>query len=135
MLRRYFFLIAVLFIFSCKKEKVEDQTPTETADTTIPVITLNSPTASSVYHNGDTLFITGTVTDNDLHDATLEIKDDTTAQVYFSASPYVHGLNTATINYSWIVNVTHNASATLTVNYSDHAPNVGLKLVNVILLL
>jgi hypothetical protein len=134
-MRSGFLFIAFLFsIYACKKAKDPAPPQPPPADTTVPVITLSSPANASVYHNGDTLKITGVVTDNDLHSGSIEIKDDTTAVVYFTASPYVHGLTSANINYSWIVTgITQNAAATITLQFNDHHPNVGVKQVHVIL--
>src|SRR6478735_2617020 len=130
MLTRHLFIVMIL-VSSCKKEKTPPVEPDNT-DYTTPQITLTAPADSTVYHNNDTLFIEGNVTDNDLHEGLIELKDDTTAQVYYTVAPYVHGLHTATINYYWVVNVTHAASASLKLSYTDHHPNTGIKQVKLI---
>lgn len=130
---RIFLLIAVFA--TCKKDKQPEPAAVPVDDLTTPVITLSSPADSSIYHNGDTIFMSGSVTDNDLHAGIIEIKDDTTSSVYYSTAPYVHGLHTAVINFYWVVNVSQNSKATLTVSYTDHYPNTGTVLRKLILLL
>ncbi|MFI5202854.1 MAG: hypothetical protein ACHQF2_00035 [Flavobacteriales bacterium] len=127
------FLLSVLVVVTltaCKKDKVEEPEEEHTADLTSPVVTLNGPLENAIYFNTDTVIISGMVTDNELHSGAIEIKDDTTGQVYFTASPYVHGFTSAAINYSYIVNVIKDSKVTLTVTYEDHEPNIGQKIVH-----
>lgn len=99
----------------------------ETGDTTSPVIDLISPYDSAVYHNGDTVFISGNVSDNDLHTGTLLIKNDTTAFEYFNQLHEIHIGETATIEYMYIVSgITQNEMVTLSASYSDHTGNPAL---------
>lgn len=132
-MRRIFFisLISIYFI-SCKKENAEEDThshETPTADTTIPVINLNSPIENSIFHNGDTVFISGTVTDNEMHSGTILLKNDTTSFEYMNQYHNVHGLSSAVINFYYVVSgISQNESVTLTLSYEDHAPNYGTAL-------
>jgi hypothetical protein len=121
--------VVLVLLAACKKDKVEEPED-NTPDPTSPTVTLSSPVENAVYFNTDTVFISGTVADNDLHSGVVEIKDDTTGQVYFTASPYVHGFTSAPIQYSYIVNVVKDSKVTLTVTYEDHGPNIGQKIVH-----
>lgn len=125
-----FILITVLFFFSCKKEnaKEENHVQNEMTDSTTPVVVLNSPIENSVFHNGDTLFISGSVSDNELHGGTVILKNDTSSLVYLNQYHNVHGLSTATINFFYVVNgITQNESVKLTASYEDHTPNYSVQ--------
>ena len=115
-------ILAVSILFACKKE--EDQPQEDEVDTTTPVVTITSPNDSTVYQNGDTVHMTGTVTDNDLHNGVIKIINDTTAFEYYSYSHYVHETSSAVINFNYIVTgVTQNSAVTLAYTYDDHAAN------------
>ena len=72
-------LLLTTVLFACKKEEDHHDHDHDEVDTTTPVITINSPSDSLVYHNGDTVHMTGTITDNELHNGEIKIIDDTTA--------------------------------------------------------
>lgn len=117
-------LVVVLLFSSCKKEE-DDHNHGDTDDTTFPVVTLNSPIQSSAYSNGDTVFITGSVTDNELHGGTIILKNDTSLVEYFNQYHATHQMTSATINYFYVVSgITQNEAVTLMVTYEDHVPNV-----------
>jgi hypothetical protein len=122
-------LLAASVLFACKKEEDHHHHDDDTTDTTTPVVTITSPNDSNVYHNGDTVHMTGTVTDNDLHNGVIKIMDDTTAFEYYGYYHYVHETSSAVINFDYIVTgVTQNSAVTLTYTYDDHAANT--KVVN-----
>lgn len=117
------FLLGIALISSCKKEHDHDHNH-DTNDTSSPVVTVNSPTDSTVYHNGDTVFISGSVTDNDLHGGTILLKNDTSAVEYLNQYHNVHQLTSANFSYQYILNgITQTEAVTLTVSYEDHIPN------------
>jgi hypothetical protein len=119
-------LLLTTVLFACKKEEDHHHHDDE-VDTTTPVVTINSPSDSMVYHNGDTVHMTGTVTDNDLHNGVIKIIDDTTAFEYYAYYHYVHETSSATINFDYIVTgVTQNSAVTLKYTYDDHAANVAV---------
>jgi len=118
------FFFVPLLIISCEKDKAGLDEHHHEEDTTFPVVNLTSPSDSTIYNSGDTVFITGYVTDEDLHEGEITIIDDTSAFLYFTENPYVHGQDTAQINYFYVVNVTQNRVVTLTVSYEDHTPHV-----------
>jgi hypothetical protein len=119
------YIVSVLIIFtSCEKEEDHHDHDHDEGDTTAPVIDLTSPSDSSVFHNGDTVFISGTVSDNGLHTGTILIKNDTTAFEYFNQLHEIHIGETAIIEYMYIVSgITQNEMATFTASYSDHTGN------------
>jgi hypothetical protein len=120
------FLILGLVVFSsCDKEADHDHgNNTNTSDTTPPVVTINSPVESMVYHNGDTVFITGSVSDLELHGGTILLKNDTSLNEYLNQYHNVHQLTNANISFQYIVTgITQNEAVTLTATYEDHTPN------------
>lgn len=122
MKRVFIILSSFVFVYaSCKKEDDHDHDH-GTEDTTYPVVTVNTPADSSVYHNGDTVFIDALASDNSLHQGTVLIKDDTTAALYYDQYPYIHDLTSAQISYQYVVSgITQNSAATLSFNIEDHA--------------
>lgn len=122
-------LLLTTVLFACKKEEDHhdhDHSHDE-VDTTTPVVTINSPSDSLVYHNGDTVHMIGTISDNDLHNGEIKIMDDTTAFEYYGYYHHIHETTSAVINFDYIVSgVTQNSAATLTYMYNDHADNMAL---------
>lgn len=120
-------LLLTTVLFACKKEEDHHDHDHDEVDTTTPVITINSPSDSLVYHNGDTVHMTGTITDNELHNGEIKIIDDTTAFEYYAYYHYIHDNTSAVINFDYIVSgVTQNSAATLTYRYDDHSDNIAL---------
>lgn len=118
-------LLAASILFACNKD--EEEHHHDETDTTTPVVTITAPDDSTVYHNGDTVRMRGTVTDNELHNGVIKIIDDTTAFEYYAYYHYVHETSSATINFDYIVTgVTQNSAVTLSYTYDDHAANVNV---------
>lgn len=112
--------IMLLAIAACDKDKDDHE-----KDTTVPVISLTSPKDSSRFNFGDTLWIKGTITDNEIHESVISLFNDTTAAVMFSYAPNVHNLKTYTIDTFWKVAVNDVTKATLRVQAKDHSGNIG----------
>jgi hypothetical protein len=120
-----FILLSFSLLFACKKEEDHDDDHAhDTTDTTYPVVTINSPTESEMFHNGDTVHMNGLVTDNELHNGVIKIIDDTTAFEYYSYYHYVHETSSSVIDFDYVVTgVTTNSAVTLSFTYDDHAAN------------
>ncbi len=119
--RTNLWLVCLVLIYSCKREP---DLPIEEDDTTFPVVDILAPIESSIYQNGDTVFITGSVTDNELHSGTLLLKNDTTAVEYMNEYHNVHELSSASISYFYVVSgIIQNEAVTFTATYEDHFPN------------
>src|ERR1044071_6584147 len=91
------FLIALLatvtfFIFiSCKKSGSKDSTA--------PVITFIIPGANAYYAAGDTVTIRGTITDEKISSASIEIRNKTTNTVLYQQTSSAG--NAAAYNFLW----------------------------------
>lgn len=119
-------LLAASVLFACKKEE-DHHHHDDTTDTTTPVVTITSPADSMIYHNGDTVHMNGTVSDNELHHGEIKIIDDTTAFEYYGYYHYVHETTSAVINFDYIVTgVTQNSAVTLSYTYDDHTANTAV---------
>lgn len=121
MIKVFSLLSITCFLYACDREPDHVH---DTTDSSAPNLTLDSPADSSVYHNGDTVFITGNITDNELHGGTIILKNDTTAFEYLNQYHNVHQLTSANFSYQYILSgFTQSEAVTLTVSYEDHRPN------------
>ncbi len=120
-----FLYISIIVLFaSCKKNP---------GDINLPAVTLTSPAASQVYANGSSVNITGTVTDNGLHELKISIINAATTAVLFTKTVSVHGLNGYTVNENWINNVSAITNATVKVEVTDLGNNYVEKTVQIVL--
>ncbi len=108
-------LLAGLLFFSCRKNG---------GDTTPPVISITAPVNNQVYTNGQTLNIRGTLTDADLHEVKIVIRDNAGVELK-AFYPLVHGLSTFNFNENWTVSVTTATDATVKVEAADYTGNRG----------
>lgn len=96
------FIVSILLIGACQKDDGGSSTPA--TDTFPSVITVDFPTAGTVYINGANINITGTITDNNnLSTAKVEIKNKTTNAIL---NQQTSGTGTVTFyrfNWNWTV--------------------------------
>jgi hypothetical protein len=116
--------IAVLFA-SCNKHSENDMSA--------PVLTITAPAANQVYATGANVIISGTVTDNSLHELVITITNTATSAVLYTKTISVHDLSSYSINESWVNNVTAITNATVKVEVEDHDSNHIEKMVQIIL--
>jgi hypothetical protein len=122
--------LAFTQLSSCKKEDEHDQTH-EIGDTAKPTISITSPSSMQVYYNGDTVKISGLVSDASLHELLIKILKDSDNSVLFSETPTVHDLSTYTIKTNWKSQVSDHTNARLIVVAKDHSLNVGSDTVHI----
>lgn len=68
-----------------------------------PVITLTSPHDTLVIQAGDTVLISGSVTDTkNLHELFISFQNRNDGTFILNSTPYVHGLKQYEFRYSWI---------------------------------
>ena len=92
-------------------------------DTNKPLITISSP-AADVSVAG-TVSITGTVTDESLHELTITVTKDSDNTELFKATPEVHDLTSYNIAETWAPSgIVAETPVTLTVTAEDHHENV-----------
>ena len=100
-------------------------------DTSTPVVDIYTPGVNQVFLSGDTIKITGRVTDNGLYQGFVRITDDASTAVLKEQQYEIHGfqLYDFAVNYKTAVTVTRDY--TITVQFQDHGLNAGSKIVKV----
>lgn len=116
-------LLSLVFVSACKKED-DDHSHDTSGDTAKPVINMSSPNDMQMYNNGDTVKITGTVTDASLHELLIKIVRDSDGVVLFQETPTVHDMTSFNINSKWKSAVTDHTNASVVVLVEDHSANV-----------
>lgn len=103
----------LLVMFACQHEHTNPSTHN-------PVMTVAAPNAG-MYHNGDTIPMYATLTDeDDLHEAYFSIWNAGDSLFYFQ--PYVHGLQTYTLDSFYVVNgISVSSAYTFTAIGLNHA--------------
>jgi hypothetical protein len=87
----------VVLVTSCKKQSDED--------TSFPTLLLQLPVVNQVSAAGDIVNIAISVTDNSLHELTINIINSASHAILNNKVISVHALTSYTINESWVNNV------------------------------
>src|SRR5262245_37895723 len=117
----FIFLLALAvspaFFASCNKHDDDhhDDNHNDPGDTSKPVITMTSPSDSSMYNDGDTIWMKGAVTDNDMHEINLVLTGNSATDTLYEEELHVHGQTNSTINKFWVADVSTHTNATLTI--------------------
>lgn len=117
-------MVFAAILFSCSEEE---------NDTQAPVINLSAPVDMQMYNNGDTVYIQGTVTENDdLHEMVVSVKRSADSYILFQYIPTVHGLESYQLDTFWVVSsVSAMTMAEVEVIASDHHENIDTATVNI----
>lgn len=126
----YSLLLLSVFATACKKEE-DDHNHNTTTDTSKPVINITAPSNTTMYNNGDTVKIRGTVTDNSLHELLIRIIKDSDGSELFRATPTVHDLTSYSISENWKSSVSDHTNASIIISAEDHNSNVGSDTVHI----
>jgi hypothetical protein len=126
-MKKLFFYAGILLCFSnCGCHKHSDEN-------VAPVLTIITPSANQVYKSGDNVVISGSVTDNSLHELRIDITVTATGASLYNNVISVHDLTSYTINNSWKSSVTTSTAATVKVEVEDHSGNVAEKKVSIVI--
>ena len=106
----YFGLVAIAV--SCNKHNGGDKV--------VPVLTIISPAANQVYAHNASVAITGSITDDGLHELRINITNTATSALLYTKTISVHDLTSYSINESWVNNVAAITNATIKVEVEDH---------------
>lgn len=111
-------LLSFIIVLACKKKET---------DTVNPVISISSPTEGQMFNAGDSLLVSFSVTDVDLHGFDYAVISTATNDTLFSGDEHTHA--SATFSRKFILE----DAATqyiLSVNGEDHTGNTSNKVVH-----
>jgi len=74
-------VIILIIIAACKKE----------SDSENPVVTITAPTSNSMFGIGDSILITFTAIDADMHSYALQVLNTADSTIIFEADAHTHG--------------------------------------------
>lgn len=104
-------------------------TPT---DTTPPEISIYTPTTGQVFSSGNTITITGRLTDDlGLYRGTIKVINDATGAALHSQAYEIHGLRLYNFNLSYTPSVSAASDYSVVVTFEDHGLNSTAKSVSV----
>lgn len=97
-----------------------------------PVITVNSPVPDQVYNSGNTISISGRVTDDlGLYRGAIRIINDATGATVKEQLYEIHGLPAYDFNVNHVATVTGVSNYTVSVWFEDHGYNSVTKTVKI----
>ncbi len=85
--------IGLVLLFSCHSHDENDVNP--------PKLTISSPSAGAIFKNGNEVKITGLVTDESLHELSIQVQSKSDNSVLFKSTPEVHDKTSYDINEVW----------------------------------
>jgi len=118
---------ALFVTFSaCKK--------TEGVVDTSPKVTILTPTEGQNFATGDTIYFTGTASDNeDLHEGKLEILLASNDSILASKNEYVHAVKSYDFDGRFFIPVASTIDAKARATYEDHDGNITVSEVRIVL--
>ncbi len=101
-------------------------------DVAAPLITINSPLANQVFSSGNTINISGNVSDDlGLYRGQIRIIDNENGVEMKQQTYEIHGLKSYNFSLNYVPNVSSAKTYTLAVFFEDHGYNPGNKSVQV----
>ncbi len=101
-------------------------------DITAPDITIYTPTTNQVFSSGNTINITGKLTDDyGLYRGTIRLINDATGYALINQPYEIHGFKSYDFNVMHNTSVTVASDYTVVVSFEDHGLNVTTKSVKV----
>jgi hypothetical protein len=104
---------------------------TDSSDTTMPVVEINSPFDSQSFISGDTIRVEGKVTDNGLYRGSIRITNDVNDALIKEQLYEIHGFQLYNFSLAYKTAVTVATNYTVTVQFEDHGLNNSIKTVKV----
>lgn len=114
---------------AAEEEGVHTPTPTDTAR---PVVSISSPAANQVFVSGNTINISGNVSDDyGLYQGYIRIVNDANGLEIVKQPYIIHGIKSYNYNFSHTPAVSTTVDYTVTVSFEDHGYNVASKSVKI----
>jgi hypothetical protein len=131
--------IAIILISSCSKggSGTDDGSGggphvVITTDSTAPVILIFTPTANQVFTSGNTINISGRLTDDlGLYRGTIQVTNDANGMILMNQAYEIHGQLLYNFNINHTASVTTSSDYTVTVAFEDHGLNFTTRTVKV----
>lgn len=129
-MKKTFLAISAIALFAsfsaCKK--------TEGKVDSSPKVTIKTPTVGQNFAAGDTIYFTGTASDNeDLHEGKLEILLASNDSVLASKNEYVHAVKSYDFDGRFLIPVSSTTETKARATYEDHDGNRTVREVNIVL--
>jgi hypothetical protein len=101
-------------------------------DVTAPVVEISSPVASELFLSGNSIVVTGKITDTQgLYRGHIKITNDANGAVLKDQAYDIHGLLLYNYNLSYVVTTTTSGTYTVSVAFEDHGLNMTTRTVKV----
>ncbi|MBL0336692.1 MAG: hypothetical protein IPP73_15630 [Chitinophagaceae bacterium] len=101
-------------------------------DVTAPVVEINSPVAGELFLSGNSIVVTGKITDTQgLYRGHIKVTSDANGAVLKDQAYDIHGLLLYNYNLSYLVNTATAGTYTVSVAFEDHGLNMTTKTVKV----
>ena len=120
---------------ACSKSSTTDPSSgphiVDFTDNTTPVVDIYTPGDNQSFSTGDTIKITGRVTDNGLYQGFVRITNDANSVILKEQLYEIHGFQFYNFSVNYKTSVTVASDYTITVQFEDHGLNAGVKTVKV----
>lgn len=126
-LRLLYGVLGVFILVSCSKGggTPDDNHIIDNNDVIAPVIEITTPTDGQVFTNGNSINVTGKVTDDGgLYRGSIRITNDANGALVKEQLYEIHGFQSFNFNISHTTAVTTVSDYTVTVRFEDHGTNV-----------
>lgn len=101
-------------------------------DVTAPALTINTPVADQVFANGNTINISGSITDDyGLYRGYVKVTNDANGSSVFYQAYEIHGFLSYNFNLNTTAFATMASTLTVTVSFEDHGYNAVTKTVKI----
>lgn len=94
------------------------------SDITPPVLVINSPVANEIFLNGNSIVVTGKITDTQgLYQGSIRVVNDANGALLKEQLYEIHGVLSYNFNSAYVVNTVTAGIYTVTVSFNDHGLN------------
>ena len=133
----YWILLLTVFVACSKGGTITDDSGTgphevTPSDTIAPVLEITTPTASQVFTSGNTISVTGRITDDlGLYRGSVRIINDANGALLKEQLYEIHGIKLYDFNVTYTIAVTTLSNYTVIVTFEDHGLNETSKSVKI----
>lgn len=115
--------VVIVLFTACSKGSSGDHVDNDD-DVIAPVIVITTPTNGQIFSNGNTINVTGKVTDaGGLYRGSIRITNDADGAVVREQLYEIHGFLSFNLNVSHLTAITAATDYTVTIRFEDHGSN------------